>query len=190
MEISSSLKCGVEEGKYGTFVRLSRGTRWIVFSKFTWKMIKDNIPKIEQPNAHIKLTEDKEVTNVTFKDRRYISFHRISKVQGKVYDTYINLNEEEWTMFKTLSYPCLQCHDKTDRKQMFDGCLHETLLTPKQLEDAKENNKTANNQLAYQCEYCGVNFDYGACHCHRYNCHECEPDNVCSLCDKVIIESA
>jgi len=178
----------MEEGDYGLFIRLKRGTRWIAFSATSWKLILTNISKIEQPGAQLKLTKDKEINNVTFKDKRYISFHHVTKVDNKVYDTYINFNDVEWDNFKQL--PCVGCKDKTIQKTLIDGCLLETKLTPKELKDVKENNETAYNQLAYICEYCGKNYDYGVCHCHRHNCSECEPDNFCKLCKKLLVQSA
>ena len=64
--------------------------------------------------------------------------------------------------------------------------MKETTLTPEQLADIKENNQYAYNQLAYQCEYCGGQYDYDMCHCHRYDCRE--PDNFCSHCDELMVE--
>ena len=187
MEISPNLTCAMEEGDHGVCIRLKRGSRWIVFSPRSWTVILKNVARIEQPGAHFILTKSKEINNVTFKDKRYISFHHIRKVDKKVYDTYINMNEAEWEKFKQL--PCVGCKDTPVQRPLFDGCLLKTMLTPKELQDVRENNETAYNQLAYQCEYCGNNYDYGVCHCHQHNCSKCEPDNFCKLCNKLLVQN-
>ena len=82
-----------------------------------------------------------------------------------------------------------KCYTKQKKKLIY-GRLLETKLSPRQLRDVKENNETAYNQLAYCCEYCGVQYDYeGTCHCHRFNCRECELDNFCKHYGEVMIES-
>ena len=82
-----------------------------------------------------------------------------------------------------------KCFTK-QKKKLIHGRLLETKLSPQQLRDVQENNETAYNQLAYCCEYCGIQYDYeGTCYCHRYNCRECEPDNFCKHCGDVMIES-
>ena len=67
--------------------------------------------------------------------------------------------------------------------------MKETLLTSEQIADIKENNQYAYNHLAYQCEYCGEQYDYDMCHCHRYVCRDCELNNVYTHCDELMEEN-
>lgn len=180
----NTLTCTVEQGQYGVFIRLSRGSRWIVYSPTLWQKLVDAM--VHNSKDFVKLTPEKQVKVVQFNDKRYVSFHRIS---GN-FNTYINMNEEEWAVFKdkVLEMPCSQCNDVKIKKQLYDGKMMETKLSAKALENVKENNQYAYNQLAYQCEYCGDSFEYNTCHCHRYNCKECESDNFCSKCDELLVE--
>ena len=189
--ISQNLKCRVESGDYdGPIIRLMRGTRWMVFSHNQWRtVIKQDIRK----EVDLKISEGKDMKSFMFYEKRYMSFHRIYRAHDCVYDTYINLNEEEWYKLLEINPDVLKelpkCCTKQKKKLIY-GRLLETKLSPQQLKDVKENNETAYNQLAYQCEYCGVQYDYeGTCHCHRYNCRECEPNNFCKHCGDVMIES-
>ena len=97
--LSVNLKLTVEEGDYGPFVRLTRGKKWIVFSPKLWEKIQTNVYHLLDTNFELRLTNEKEVKAVVFKDRRYVSFHCIQKWKDNVYDTYINLNEDEWASF-------------------------------------------------------------------------------------------
>lgn len=106
------------------------------------------------------------------------------------------MNEKEWDIFKDIlpniakHLPkCAVCKDKKVKTALFNDKMMPTKLTPEQLEDVKENNKTAYNQLAGQCEYCGDNYSYDKCHCHSYNCRECEPANFCQQCGDVTVVS-
>ena len=105
----------------------------------------------------VKLTPEKQVNVVQFKDKCYVSFHC---TLGN-FNTYINMNEEEWVMFKdkVLELPCSQCTVIKIKKQLYDGKMLETKLCAKALENVKENNQYAYNQLAYHCEYCGDSFE-------------------------------
>ena len=187
--LGKNLKCNVESGDYdGPIIRLMRGTRWIAFSHKQWRNIaKQDIDK----EVAYKLSEGKDMKTVVFSDNRYMSFHHIYRAHQRVYDTYINLNKEEWKKLMEINPDILRqlpnCCTKEKRK-LFNNCMLETKLSPETLKDVKENNEEAYNQLAYQCEYCGKSFDYdGTCHCHRYNCCECEPTNFCKYCGDVTI---
>ena len=93
-----------------------------------------------------------------------MSFHRAFRGQ-RVYDTYINMNEQEWKAFKTIvpdivkAMPnCSLCQDVKVKRRLFDDRMLETKLSPKRLVSVKEDNEVAYNQMAYQCEYCGQTF--------------------------------
>lgn len=189
--LGQNVKCCVESGDYnGPIIRLMRGTRWIAFSHNQWRMIvKQDIDK----EVDLKLSEGKDMKAIAFNDKRYISFHRIYRANQCIYDTYINLNKEEWELLMQINPAIMmelpKCCTK-QKKKLIRGRMLETKLSPEHLKDVKESNEEAYNQLAYCCEYCGVQFDYeGTCHCHRYNCRECEPDNFCKHCGDVTVES-
>lgn len=193
--ISSTLTCAVEDGQYGRFLRLSRGIlRWIVLSVAQFENIVDNKQQMGTEDYCLKLSDEKQVKVILFKEKRYVSFHSTT---SKTYDTYVNMNEEEWDMFKRLMpditeamQKCSLCKGEKVKRKLYDGSMLKTKLSPQQLADVEENNETAYNQLAYQCTYCGQSFDYeDTCHCHRYNCRECEPDNFCKQCGDVTVVS-
>ena len=191
----NALTCSIERGKNDSlFFRLSRGSRWIVLSTAQWMKLVEYLPKLDSSNACLKLTADKDIKIINFNEKRFVSFHRAFRGQ-RVYDTYINMNEQEWKAFKTIvpdivkAMPnCSLCQDVKVKRRLFDDRMLETKLSPKRLVSVKEDNEVAYNQMAYQCEYCGQTFDYeGTCHCHRYNCRECEPDNFCKQCGDVTV---
>ena len=94
-------------------------------------------------------------------------------------------------MFKdeVLEKPCKTCNDIKINKQLTDGKMLETKLSAKALENVKEKNQYAYNQLAYLREYCGDSFEYNTCHCHRYDCTDCESDNFCTKCNELLVVS-
>ena len=192
MEISllNALQCRVEKGQFGPCIRLSRGDRWIIFTPLQWQKIVESL--VHNDDSFVKLSDNKQARKVIFKGYRYVSFLHTNKG----YNNFFNLNYDEWTMLKdklpdiTQALPkCLLCKDMKVKKQLHDHRMLETKLSAKQLEDVKDNNQYAYNQLAYQCEYCGDSFDYGSCHCHRYDCRQCEPDNFCKKCQTLLVES-
>ena len=194
--LSLDLKLTVEEGKYGKFVRLTRGTRWMVFSPNMWEKIKISVYHLLDTDFYLRLSSEKDVKAVVFKDRRYVSFHSIYKWQDNVYNTYINLNEDEWQNFinactkinlKKRAANTPTCHDMK-KVVLVDGCMKKTTLNPTALQFVKDNNNSANNQLELMCEYCGLHHGMGDfCHCHKYNCKDCEPDNFCKTCDELTV---
>ena len=195
--ISSNLRVTVEKGDYGHFVRLIRGTRWISLSAPQWYRLTNNLVPLNSDKYSLKLTNEKEVNVAQFADRRYVSFHTIRRVKDDVFDNYINLNNDEWKTFQQLTpkvsallhIPPPKCHEEKN-VTLVDGRMKKTQLDDAALADVYENNMYAYNQLGYSCEYCGGNEFYGErCHCHKYDCRECEPDNFCNGCQKLTISA-
>ena len=196
--LHNNLKITVENGlSKSIFVRLSRGQRWFVLSNTQWNKVVSNFDGLETPKRVLTLTGEKEVTMTEYEGKQYVTFHQTTKQGQLIFDTYINLNTEEWRDFKRIVpdiskalAPCSTCNKEKVKRKLFAGDrMLETMLTPGQLVDVKENNETAYNQLAYQCEYCAKSWDYsGTCHCHRFNCPDCEPGNFCDECHDITVE--
>ncbi len=157
---------------------------------------------MRENNHHTFLTDSKDVKVVEFNGVRYVNFHRTYKKDDKVFDTYINMKDEEWLEFlKALDsldviiptdniQPCSDCFllKKVVPVSEHGGKMLSTTLTYEMLQAVRENNNVAYNQQMYQCEYCGgyslINDD---CHCHQHNCRECEPTNFCITCGALTI---
>ena len=190
------------DGPYGTCVKLTRGKRFIAFSINVWHRLRRHIPMLKTSNYNVKLTEAKEVTVIAFADGvQYVSFHHTYKRDNNVLSSYINLNGEEWSCFLVALdkidavippqeiVPCPSCCLMKTVVPVINGRVRETILTPERLQEVHENNSMAYNQEMYQCEYCG-GYSHrieSGCHCHRYNCRECEPNNFCTTCGSVNI---
>ena len=186
-------------GPFGTYVKLARGKRFITFSTSTWLKLRRNVPMLQTCNYNVSLTEAKDVAVFMFNDGvQYVSFRNKYKQENY---TYINLNREEWASFlaalnkidaiipPTNVMKCPSCNLLKMVVPMINGRPQETTLSPEMLQDVRENNKIAYNQEMYRCEYCGgyshqIN---SSCHCHRYDCRECEPNNFCATCGDVNI---
>ena len=133
----NTLKCSVEQGQYGVFIRLSRGSRWIAYPPKLWQKIINVI--VHSGMDFVKLTPEKQVKVIQFK--LYVSFQCVS---GN-FSTYINMNDEEWAAFKDKlsKLPCRlwKQHQVTPLRWK----LLETQLNTKAMEDVKENNMCTTN---------------------------------------------
>lgn len=191
------------DGKYGPCVKITRDKRFIAFSVNVWRKLRRHIPKLKTQGYHVKLTEAKEVTVVIFTDdAQYVRFHNKYKRDDDVYSSYINLNDEEWSCFLAALdkidvaipppediIPCPDCCLMKTVLPVCFGRMKPTMLSIERQKEVQENNKVAHNQEMYQCEYCG-GYSYqmeSGCHCHQYNCRECEPNNFCVTCGSVKI---
>ena len=189
------------DGPFGKYVKLARGERCITFSTNIWLKLRSHVPMLKSLDFKIQLTEDKNVNVFSFNGVQYVGFHQTYKRNGDVYSRYINLNETEWASFlKALTLidtviapseiiPCPSCYLLKTVMPIINGRARETTLSPEMLQEVRENNKIAYNQEMYRCEYCG-GYSYqinSGCHCHRYDCHACEPENFCTTCGSVKI---
>ena len=192
------------DGPFGTCVKLTRGKRFIAFSTNVWQRLRKHVPMLRTPNYNVKLTEAKEVTVIPFSDGlQYVSFHHTYKRDDQAFSSYINLNAEEWSCFLTALdmidkaiapqpqeiVPCPSCCLMKTVVPVVDGRVRETILTPERLQEVRENNNIAYNQEMHRCEYCGGYSHQieSGCHCHRYDCRECEPSNFCTTCGSINI---
>ena len=219
IELSSDLSIAVEDGQYGKFVRLQRGRKWICMSTYAWNRVRDNIEKFGKRNFTLKLTDTKEINVVDFKNNRYVSFHQCTNRGGKIYASYINLNSSEWCklMFsspaidllltkESFDVPdtllpekapkireprnnCTECKDEMIAVILKDGRMKETNLSRETYKSIQESNKTVQNQLGLVCDYCGAMIYYD-CHCHKYDCRDCEPESFCKKCDGLLFYSS
>ena len=192
------------DGRYGTCIKLTRGKRFIAFSTNVWLKLRKHVPMMKTSGYNVKLTEAKEVNVITFTDdAQYVSFHHTYKRDDDTYSSYINLNSEEWSCFLAAldkidavipprPQDIIKCPDCCLMKTVVPVCLgrmQSTTLTIEKQNDVQENNNNAHNQEMYQCPYCG-DYSYrleSGCHCHQYNCRECEPSNFCKTCGSITI---
>ena len=129
----------------------------------------------------------------------------VSFVQQRLdsnFKSYINFNDSEWATLmeaipaiNTVLNDAMDCNVCQNLKRPIyvtkDNRMADTKLTKEQLEDIQEYNIGVQNQLGLTCTYCGVEgYMNDDCHCHRYDCRICEPDNFCTKCHKMIVYSA
>ncbi len=168
-----------------------------------------------QKETVLKLTNEKEINIIKYFDKYYVSFLQKSNKNGKVYSNYINLNILEWRAF-LLTLPnidvllqcydvpdtlipekdtrernekseCSLCKDKMTAVITHNGRMNDTTkLKMADYIDAQECNTTVYNQMGCMCTYCGRQM-YDDCHCHRFDCKDCEPNNFCEKCNKLIV---
>ena len=164
-----------------------------------------------QQFASILVSETKDVAVIAFKEQSYLSFHTVNKTKDRVFDNYINLSRAEASSLLRelpringlLSYdvpdtllpesevkvrePRNYCHVCNDELKAIivrkDGRTFETRLTSAQRDVIAAGNATVGQTRL--CAYCGDK--NGQCHCHRYDCSKCEPDNFCSRCQELTV---
>ena len=188
----------MQTGDYGPYVRIQRKCRWECLSPSLWKIINDNLDRLQTIGQVLYLTKVKRLEVISFMEKRYVSF--VQQRQGSDFKFYINFNDEEWntlmqnmhTINTALKEDCNVCHNlKKPIHVTKDKKMTNTKLTKKRLEEIQEYNCEVQNQLGLMCLYCGVEgYMNDDCHCHRYDCRICEPDNFCTKCHKMIVYSA
>ena len=122
--------------------------------------------------------------------RHLLRYNTSRKSDGQVYDAYMMITPKEFELLmelapKIINFP--DCLNQITTHDMVNGRMKETNLSSEELVAVEKNNETAYNQLAMQCTYCGGNWDMEVCHCHRYDCRQCESENFCSRCQKLRI---
>ena len=77
-----------------------------------------------------------------------------------------------------------ECHGvKRPIHLTVDKRMKKTKLSKKKLATVLEYNVGVQTQLGLMCTYCGVEgYHHDDCHCHKYDCSLCEPDNFCNEC--------
>lgn len=220
IQVSSDLSLIVEEGQYGKFVRLQRGKRWICLSAYAWDLFRSSKDKFTNVHFSLKLSDTKEVNVIDFKNKQYVSFHQRTKQGNKTYDSYINLSPDDWCKlvfsmpavdnmmfpsFPAFDVPdtllperkpklreprnyCSECKDEMTAVILRNGRMKETNMTHDEYRNVKTSNKYA---LTKSCEYCGgSSFYQDVCHCHKFDCKECEPENFCKKCEGILFYSS
>lgn len=162
----------------------------------------------------VKLSEEKEINVIEYADKHFVSFSQKSNKNGKTYLTFINLNTSEWSAFlfalpaidkvqegynapdttveanrkeRKEKSNCSLCKGMMSAVTTFNDQMKKaTKLKMKDYIDVQKTNETAYNQMAYLCTYCGSPI-YEDCHCHRFDCKDCEPNNFCDKCDEIIV---
>jgi hypothetical protein len=190
MFISATLAVSVESGNYGRFIKIKRGEKWIGLSASLWDILH------AKPLTHIGqivyLSRKKYVEVIEYNGHRYVSFTEVSPFQGIDYKRHINFNCEEWSMLLNKlpginkQLHCTQCK-KTQVHLREDGRVKFTRLNKQQYARVVAANANVQNQMGLACTYCG---DEGiGCHCHKFDCAECEPDNFCQHCEALVLEA-
>ena len=196
--ISFNLTVSVEAGKYGSFIRIKRDRKWMCLSASLWMIIHKNLQNLRNNGYVLHLTKDKRLEVITFMDKRYVSFVQISYHKDTEYKRYINFNDDEWTTLldkmpkinNTLFKECEECYGiKTPIYLEVDKRMKRSKLTKKQLATVLSHNATVQNQLGLTCTYCGCEgyMQTDDCHCHRFDCQLCEPNNFCSKCTSLTV---
>ena len=184
----------VKNGKFGKFVELNQRPRlahqkprFFTFTPNTWKKFYVKALDLNTVEDRIQLAEKKMVTVSMYNGWLYRNF-TTQLERGKA---YLNLFSSVWkNLLKAIpeinrslqdGTPCQTCASQMKFVKLFNGRLKDSVLTPEQQEAVDKYNATVNNQLGIQCDYCGLQREWG-CHCHRVDCRECSPDCFCDTC--------
>ena len=206
--ITPDLQLGVQFGaKYGTCIKVQRGERFIIYSQHQWLRIREHVPRMMSQDFSLKLSDKKYIANRVFAENgvTYISFSKTyENSEGKLVESYINFNPDEWQCFldklrdmdklfqpKRIK-PCPACVKSiTVAPVNSQGHLQESRLNAEEKQAVEDNNEAGYNQLTHRCTYCGhfdTDQDYDECHCHKFNCQDCEKQNFCKTCRRLLIK--
>lgn len=205
-QLSSTLWIKGEIGQYGPCMKILRtngrsGSTFIVYTINQWSKIRREIPIIKTKGYTLTLTNTKDIQVVSFHDERYISFHCTFKgVCGGVNHSYVNMNNREWSrLLKVLGeidkicpvddiLKCMTCVSLHRMVQLHNDRMQKTLLSEEAFKDVYEHNIAVSHHKLIKCEYCSRHvYTPSTCHCHRFDCHECEPENHCSDCGILLV---
>ena len=190
-ELSDTLKVSVQKGDYGRFIKVFRKDRWIGLSPSLWRRIDDNKKRLRHVGYVQYLTKVKRLECVAFNDERYVTL--VEHKPDSEYKNFINFNDKEWDSLlnqmesiKNALVDCTECQnlkrplvvDKETKR------MGETSLPQWKVRQIEEYNVTVQNQEGIVCLYCGDEIRDG-CHCHKYDCKICEPQNFCFECDSM-----
>ena len=198
-KLGNNLWIRVENASYGVCVKFRRKTRFTAISANVWGRLRRNIPLMSTEGYSLKLTDRKDIKVELFNGIRYVKLHTTYKCDGEDCDSYINMNEDEFSeLLKVLNkvdslippHPIVPCPDCKVIKMVVQvsqngNRMLPTTLTPEQLKDVMDNNDLAYNQMMYQCTYCSGYENGDCCHCHKFDCRKCEPANFCNTCGAV-----
>ena len=155
-----------------------------------------NLQKLRNNGYVLKLTKVKRLEVITFMDKRYVSFVQISYHKDNEYKRYSNFNDDEWaTLLDEMQninklFGEEECFGiKTSIYLEMDKRMKRSKLTKTQLATVLSHNAKVQNQLGLTCTYCGSEgyMQTDDCHCHRFDCQHCDPDNFCSKCTSLTV---
>ena len=168
-----------------------------------WKTLRKHIPKMRTEGYCVELTKTKDVSVKECFGMLYVSFHTTFIKDDTTVHTYINLNGEEWgkvlmalddidTIIKPAKIlPCMECRAQCKKVHVTAlKRMQDTILTPEMLATVVDSNDIAYDARMQRCTFCGGYEDDDVnecCHCHKYTCRKCEPDNFCTVCGANII---
>lgn len=194
VDISCNIKVSVHKGDYGVYLKVHRGERWMSLAASLFNILQNNVHKLKTIGDIVYLTTEKRVEVTEFRNKRYVCFIQ----QCNDFKTFINFHEDEWSTFVAKmpqiniaiiieDIDCKVCQNlKKPIRVTKDKRMMDTQLTNKKLQELQDWNCHVQNQQGIVCTYCGVEV-YDDCHCHRYDCKICEPDNFCSSCASLLV---
>ena len=159
-----------------------------------WIQVRSQIPEMRKKNKVIQLTSNKKIYSRTFNSALFVCFEQTwSGRDGEPKCTFINFNQQEWRTFVMILSEidailppgpiamCFKCYSSKRHHTMINGCLSAPELTVEEQQKVELENSMIDNQMGMRCDYCGQ-LRYFDCHCHKFDCKECSPDNFCENC--------
>jgi hypothetical protein len=193
MYISGTLSILVDFGEFGRYIKIKRDQKWICLSSSLWDLV--HAQPLTNLGQIVHLTKEKYVELIEFNGRRYVSFVQVCSYQGNEYKHYINFNDLEWSRLLNKlpeikkQLKCKLCK-RSQIQVLQSGRIKLTKLTNEQYKRVILANAQVQNQMGLACTYCGVEGCLDGCHCHRYDCNVCEPDNFCRECGALMLKAA
>ena len=81
---------------------------------------------------------------------------------------------------------CDVCKNEMTAVITFNHQMKTTRLSSNVCKFIIQDNKNIQNPLGRSCHVCGATICTD-CHCHRYDCETCEPDNFCKNCNGILV---
>ena len=190
VRVTDDLKFSLENGPFGNFYRIRRGSKWFAISEPQWWQIVDNKKQIVKNGNVLTLTKRKHIRTEKFQETFIAMHHTFKRDDGTIFDACLVITPAEFGMLlheSTNIANCLKCKNEVKACQLIDGRMKKTELSSEKLLAVELNNDNAENQLGMQCTYCGSQWEIGVCHCHEYNCIDCEPKNFCEQCNRLTV---
>lgn len=184
-EISPTLSIKVLKGEFGKYLKVQRKERWISLSASLWKIIDLRKHELCYTGYVLHLTKTKRLEVIEYRDVTYISLVE----QHNQFTSHINFNKDEWMKLHALDInnALVECDHGQKSTIIVDSQKRiPSTLTAKQVAQLQKYNCGVQNQLGLMCLHCGSE-KYDNCHCHTYDCKECEPQNFCNKCDELTV---
>ena len=150
------------------------------------------VPMFRTTGFTLKITGGKKVVVHDYQGMRYVGLQQLFNGKDGVQRVArINLSESEWDAFmahlneidERISpvgvKKCPAC--KGEKTVVHDKILLEVRATEEERQSIKLENFEVQNQLGVKCEECAC-VKYYDCHCHAYDCRECNDVAFCDVC--------